>query len=210
MSHPHGCVSWNANQIMNGEFNSKSHPHGCVSWNIKKIISEGTIIIVTPSRVCELKLKQGLKKQGLEGHTLTGVWVEMLWGVLSLVPILSHPHGCVSWNDHGTAVDHFNGVTPSRVCELKCKDIHNTTKFHRHTLTGVWVEMKNSRRLLICCSHTLTGVWVEINEGALFLTKFPCHTLTGVWVEISFTDIINPLPTSHPHGYVLKIMTISR
>ena len=207
MSHPHGCVSWNANQIMNGEFNSKSHPHGCVSWNIKKIISEGTIIIVTPSRVCELKLKQGLKKQGLEGHTLTGVWVEMLWGVLSLVPILSHPHGCVSWNDHGTAVDHFNGVTPSRVCELKCKDIHNTTKFHRHTLTGVWVEIAGfgEHSYLTSASHPHGCVswnllqiswrsWAVVTPSRVCELKYAIacgvcgylagHTLTGVWVEI--------------------------
>ena len=161
------------------------------------------------------------------------MWVEILRQELYNMNNPSHPHGCVSWNllcgviviyrtghtltgvwvempRYGCCME-WSIVTPSRVCELKCScKCGNCArdKSHPHGCVSWNILLFFLLRLLL--SHTLTGVWVEINEGALFLTKFPCHTLTGVWVEISFTDIINPLPTSHPHGYVLKIMTISR
>ena len=96
-SHPHGCVSWNFSQIQLYRL-FWSHPHGCVSWNpentkIKKYFESHTltgvwveificgwianIFVVTPSRVCELKLHHN--KSHLQNY----------W---------SHPHGCVSWN----------------------------------------------------------------------------------------------------------------
>ena len=76
-----------------------SHPHGCVSWNSEKYW-HSCILLVTPSRVCELKLKCFFKYS---------------------VPLRSHPHGCVSWNFINAQLFQTNNkVTPSRVCELKC------------------------------------------------------------------------------------------
>ena len=118
---------------------------------------------VTPSRVCELKSQYLEPISSNVGHTLTGVWVEILKVLFSSPSFLSHPHGCVSWNFI------FAASSPERMS---------------HTLTGVWVEMKS--RLVsssISPCHTLTGVWVEILSIAA-TTSSTGHTLTGVWVEI--------------------------
>ena len=55
---------------------------------------------------------------------------------------MSHPHGCVSWNVLGRTIFIWKTVTPSRVCELKCPCHYYTCAWFRHTLTGVWVEIK--------------------------------------------------------------------
>ena len=61
----------------------------------KHIINSGR---VTPSRVCELKWKRTHSR--------------CCWCV-------SHPHGCVSWNQADKRWKNYRDVTPSRVCELK-------------------------------------------------------------------------------------------
>ena len=105
-------------------------------------------MIVTPSRVCELKselcicqLRYGAASHphgcvswnGFEaefffscfGHTLTGVWVEITRKHDAYLHFLqSHPHGCVSWNDKVNAV---------------------CIQWNGHTLTGVWVEISCSQ-----------------------------------------------------------------
>ena len=119
VSHPHGCVSWNFALRLFFQYQSvtpsrvcemkyqylhrtvlpaESHPHGCVSWNL--FISA--------------------KSNERRGHTLTGVWVEILNLRFFIALSLSHPHGCVSWNKLGHNYIH------ARV---------------GHTLTGVWVEI---------------------------------------------------------------------
>ena len=119
MSHPHGCVSWNRKKSTKNKEKNWSHPHGCVSWNelFYNTFDESE---VTPSRVCELKSPQlveqvmngeshphgcvswNVRQQKQEakgnGHTLTGVWVE-IWRYQQRDTFWrSHPHGCVSWN----------------------------------------------------------------------------------------------------------------
>ena len=143
-SHPHGCVSWNNNQLKFILPRHQSHPHGCVSWNCccifyndfhkshtltgvwVEITDDGINVpnsIVTPSRVCELKsAKKSKKSNDDDGHTLTGVWVEIMLISVTSIPILSHPHGCVSWNSLKILSD----------LPQEC-----------HTLTGVWVEISS-------------------------------------------------------------------
>ena len=140
-SHPHGCVSWNQEQggtlkdieshTLTGVWVEirilkryihlvMSHPHGCVSWNAKTFIIRQRII-VTPSRVCELKYQP---------HYSASLY---RW---------SHPHGCVSWNVWEAIQNTSSVVTPSRVCELKFSASESpSTNYTGHTLTGVWVEI---------------------------------------------------------------------
>ena len=54
-SHPHGCVSWNIKSASAVKNAKVSHPHGCVSWNYA-VCRAYLNNVVTPSRVCELKL----------------------------------------------------------------------------------------------------------------------------------------------------------
>ena len=131
---------------------------------IELTTDDSKAIIVTPSRVCELKsvtlspaitpskshphgcvswnwIKQILLET-TRSHTLTGVWVEML---------LSCPNG----------VGYF--VTPSRVCELKlssCKNDTSHSPSHPHGCVS-WNTSRILWRQTYQC-HTLTGVWVEI------------------------------------------------
>ena len=110
----------------NVEYSSWSHPHGCVSWNFhfiwcrhitfvtpsrvcelkyRKYINEVLKENVTPSRVCELKSEQANRYQGLNRHTLTGVWVEIAKMIKERNPCRSHPHGCVSWNNVHNSIE---------------------------------------------------------------------------------------------------------
>ena len=181
VSHPHGCVSWNKIVRHVAPPQKGSHPHGCVSWNLTESVllqrswvtpsrvcelkfgiewAVNALCMVTPSRVCELKYEH------LNGHS------EM---------ILSHPHGCVSWN--------------VRVRELKLHSL-------RHTLTGVWVEMmKKIKKLSEILSHphgcvSWNSFFIDI------IIAHSCHTLTGVWVEIFFMCFLSASDGSHPHGCV--------
>ena len=139
-------------------------------------------------------------------HTLTGVWVEInCWGNLgscwgshphgcvswNLGRIWemrwaekSHPHGCVSWNERNIICGDSLEVTPSRVCELKSKNLcaKGRRKSHPHgcvSWNGRFIANQISEQ-----GHTLTGVWVEIMISSLKDALSHCHTLTGVWVEI--------------------------
>ena len=121
---------------------SASHPHGCVSWNILAT-SNIHLCYVTPSRVCELKLFCLLMAYIRYFVTPSRVCeLKFHFGIKNAPGPLSHPHGCVSWNDritkkseqgswshpHGCVSWNLNwlvdklptlNVTPSRVCELK-------------------------------------------------------------------------------------------
>ena len=94
-------------------------------------------------------------------------------------------------------------VTPSRVCELKSQKSNTNVAQLGHTLTGVWVEIRQKLKgLTRSVSHTLTGVWVEI--WCLFTgwERVASHTLTGVWVEIIGLSAYDAVGKSHPHGCV--------
>ena len=138
-SHPHGCVSWNFYSLQPNVAHV-SHPHGCVSWNVNsandrindrrhtltgvwvEMFAMNTAIgisRVTPSRVCELKFYTAFIIDTMRSHTLTGVWVEIFASANVWHPLLSHPHGCVSWNLFLLRHWKMYWVTPSRVCELK-------------------------------------------------------------------------------------------
>ena len=97
-SHPHGCVSWNEYMVSVTTDDSGSHPHGCVSWNIIILFAIHELL-VTPSRVCELKfILHTSQLFSSLSHTLTGVWVEIHLSCRHIIRNGSHPHGCVSWN----------------------------------------------------------------------------------------------------------------
>ena len=132
-SHPHGCVSWNI-LIQSINLSAMSHPHGCVSWNKNVYNFFNNLSFVTPSRVCELKLLFRYSNYITQCHTLTGVWVEILELIKELDFLMSHPHGCVSWNDLNTWFEVGElRVTPSRVCELKsCPTIPRITHTSSH------------------------------------------------------------------------------
>ena len=182
-------------------------------------------VIVTPSRVCELKFILLIILSIFSCHTLTGVWVE-IWGgeKIGWKRRKSHPHGCVSWN-----------LTESVLLQRSWS----------HTLTGVWVEMifrlttaitsrshphgcvswnyirrHNIRRNFVTPSRvcelkcfSLYGYPInrcvtpsrvcELKWSANLPTTFVfCHTLTGVWVEIVSVSMPFPASMSHPHGCV--------
>ena len=138
-SHPHGCVSWNMRDEVNNDGWYESHPHGCVSWNRicwwrkyrsgvtpsrvceLKLYSLITMMIlsVTPSRVCELKCRVFRHYRGYGGHTLTGVWVEILRKRQRLCLSGHTLTGVWVEIELVTVAAVAGSVTPSRVCELK-------------------------------------------------------------------------------------------
>ena len=141
-SHPHGCVSWNSDFK---EIDTFSDCHTLTGvWVEIWIVYMSTPLrrSVTPSRVCELK-----------SPVRRAVSLE----------IMSHPHGCVSWNHYGAAP--FLWYVSS-------------------TLTGVWVEIsalpdfstRHASHPHGCVSWNFKIRKHIINGGG--------HTLTGVWVEI--------------------------
>ena len=207
MSHPHGCVSWNTIVFASSKLGTRhtltgvwveifkhiegrptlgSHTHGCVSWNL---FGDSSTYgkPVTPSRVCELKLQSVGMVCHVDGHTLTGVWVEMeaarvshmqqschtltgVWveimqGFNSHENIASHPHGCVSWNksfcrqSEEFAQSHPHGCVSWNTQQLRFT--HNTNPSHPHGCVS-W-NPNGLKNLWYERSHTLTGVWVEIS-----------------------------------------------
>ena len=181
-SHPHGCVSWNVNLLSIFHAPSSSHPHGCVSWN--QFQSRWTFCWVR--------------------HTLTGVWVEIyFWPHKISYSVGSHPHGCVSWNIKYIVLHIIMIVTPSRVCELKCKKYPIWTDVCSHTLTGVWVEIQ-FRQLKQQPNWVTPSRVCELKYPYFFIILISTtgHTLTGVWVEILFALTHRICHKSHPHGCV--------
>ena len=138
--------------------------------------------IVTPSRVCELKLKMRPNLPEL---------------------ILSHPHGCVSWNNLSERESRLLSVTPSRVCELKLLFRYSNYITQCHTLTGVWVEILELIKELDflmshphgCVSWNDLNTWFEVGELRVTPSRVcelkSCPTIP----RITHTS-------SHPHGCV--------
>ena len=165
-----------------------SHPHGCVSWNLPRWFYCWSVCWchtltgvwveicqlwyccwqskVTPSRVCELKWLVYKFKISCSCHTLTGVWVEICGVGFSSNAILSHPHGCVSWNVvllH--TIYQYNLSHPHGCVSWNYYILILLNSILSHTLTGVWVEIPGADIICKdCASHTLTGVWVEIRK----------------------------------------------
>ena len=99
LSHPHGCVSWNLLHDINYPLPYVTPSRVC-ELKLIMLDSPGNVLEVTPSRVCELKFDELFKKAivcivtpsrvcelksiifivkyNVNGHTLTGVWVEIL------------------------------------------------------------------------------------------------------------------------------------
>ena len=102
-------------------------------------------LLVTPSRVCELKYSKAVcypiwKRSHPHGCVS---WNETVFQ-MNVDKLRSHPHGCVSWNL-------LRWLKRSRT--------------GRHTLTGVWVEIPHKQQEHSSSNrHTLTGVWVEIHN----------------------------------------------
>ena len=203
LSHPHGCVSWNAeliiykflkrvtpSRVCELKFvrvtplhqSQRSHPHGCVSWNFLSFLLHHT-------RLC---------------HTLTGVWVEICNSFERRTVQWSHPHGCVSWNQREKQTGGIPRATPSRVCELKWWPQPLPPVWWRHTLTGVWVEIRTFLAWLVSAGgHTLTGVWVEIRKDVTF--RLLCPATPSRVCELKYVRIYNHVSTNnwpHPHGCV--------
>ena len=123
------------------------------------------MIIVTPSRVCELKLGYELSTYDTVSHTLTGVWVETANIKLLTVSLChtltgvwveteakwlwkkkkrSHPHGCVSWNFSKISPETKSMMSHPHGCVSWNPVVLNVSAFDvSHTLTGVWVETQN-------------------------------------------------------------------
>ena len=99
--------------------------------------------------MCELKLNPKYKDiSTTDGHTLTGVWVE-----ISSSPITGSSVTCHTLT--GVWVEMMNLI--QFLLSLS------------HTLTGVWVEISLANDIEIKKSgHTLTGVWVEILHDCKF------------------------------------------
>ena len=166
-SHPHGCVSWNSTFCIEDSAFIRSHPHGCVSWNPQ----QATLSLpssVTPSRVCELKSATGCEfyQAGVTPSRVCELKFDE-YGKELVTAVMSHPHGCVSWNYR------WFWWAANLLC---------------HTLTGVWVEI---------CSPDLTywHIWSHPHGCVSWNLLCPqrihdrwSHTLTGVWVEI-FTAV---------------------
>ena len=98
-SHPHGCVSWNSGEL-NMPLLLESHPHGCVSWNFTLEVRGSSVEYESHPHGCvSWNFTDVISVIKSHGHTLTGVWVEILrWC-------------CRKYQGQR--------VTPSRVCELK-------------------------------------------------------------------------------------------
>ena len=142
--------------------------------------------LVTPSRVCELKFAPKGK-----GEKTTK----------------SHPHGCVSWNYKLPRKSLRPLVTPSRVCELK---LYSYSLFlmvftsHPHGCVS-WNSLNDYyiQNLLLSHPHGCVS-WnsLELNQFCISSRSHPhgcvswnysahnerndltSHTLTGVWVEM--------------------------
>ena len=72
----------------------------------------------------------------------------------------------------------------------------------RHTLTGVWVEIKPADLIVSRCGSHPHGC-VSWNSSHTSVSYNPNgHTLTGVWVEIRFINFGVCFFVSHPHGCV--------
>ena len=164
--------------------------------------------LVTPSRVCELKWLLCRYWRFVPRHTLTGVWVEMNQQCYIKKLFLSHPHGCVSWNDISAVVIYLHiGVTPSRVCELKSTNIANRScaiMSHPHgcvswnnVISTFWNDLVLSHPHG-CVSWNSHQLWYLLfwyrshphgcvswnKQRVKHIINLICHTLTGVWVEI--------------------------
>ena len=94
---------------------------------------------------------------------------------------MSHPHGCVSWNNI-SGWDSANAIS--------------------HTLTGVWVEIRHFVNIIFAfIGHTLTGVWVEITTVIVFCFAGTSHPHGCVSWNYDYCYIIWFI-ASHPHGCV--------
>ena len=142
--------------------------------------------MVTPSRVCELKyLITSINWETRVGHTLTGVWVEMVCFPIGIFQSLSHPHGCVSWNlSPVTSVKFRMKSHPHGCVSWNALIIHltNGRRSHPHGCVS-WNQITLTRCL---CQKRVTPSRVcELkykNWG--YAHNLFCHTLTGVWVEM--------------------------
>ena len=187
VSHPHGCVSWNWKVRYTAYPRRKSHPHGCVSWNVELWSEIENLLSHTLTDVWVEIVFLKPCEPSPAGHTLTGVWVEIVqWGQL-----------------RGA-----ERVTPSRVCELKFewqKYIVKWALSHPHgcvswnfftaaPILGYFAvtpsrvcELKSKYGKLTVKTQGVTPSRVcELKFCPLVLQgKFlRGHTLTGVWVEI--------------------------
>ena len=99
---------------------SSSHPHGCVSWNEPAMLHKEAIL-VTPSRVCELKYQYQTKHRQQYQVTPSRV-CELKFNLLlnnSAVSNVTPSRVCeLKFNSNYSRLC-GNAVTPSRVCELK-------------------------------------------------------------------------------------------
>ena len=132
--------------------------------------------------MCELKFSGNVDLDISYSHTLTGVWVEIVTRLSSALQPVSHPHGCVSWNIAAYIDKLFNGVTPSRVCELKFSN--------PHTLDAE-ICVTPSR----VCELKFRGL---DNDGwdSVVTPSRVCE------LKLKIFGSISPLSMSHPHGCV--------
>ena len=116
---------------------------------------------------------------------------------------MSHPHGCVSWNNEWAFKSKRNYVTPSRVCELKLDSEFEENFYASHTLTGVWVEIVEILEMI----KDLIVTPSRVCELKCILSKVDIETpsVTPSRVcELKYADFAGATGTgrSHPHGCV--------
>ena len=94
-------------------------------------------------------------------------------------------------------------VTPSRVCELKCLHSLVPTILHRHTLTGVWVEITRTAKAGICTGVTPSRVCELKSISANVVFDFTGSHPHGCVSWNFWPTFRSPVHTaSHPHGCV--------
>ena len=120
MSHPHGCVNWNRfYKTWYGNNISRTLTGAWIETSIGQSSLADTLVApsrvrelklttevlqtsetaVAPSRVRELKLTGNEDGTDFDCRTLTGAWIETPSRQVVQRKAMSHPHGCVNWND---------------------------------------------------------------------------------------------------------------
>ena len=98
---------------------------------------------VTPSRVCELKLRSKIAQLWKNtSHPHGCVSWNNRFIIKIILRIWSHPHGCVSWNYYILILPNFMLMSHPHGCVSWNPFIDGDANFETcHTLTGVWVEI---------------------------------------------------------------------
>ena len=191
MSHPHGCVSWNALVCVGQLLCAVTPSRVCeLKWYCHRIYKP---CLVTPSRVCELKFSIWFH---LPKHISSHPHGCVSWNIFNpcghRLTYRSHPHGCVSWNTYIFSDVPWNFLSHPHGC------VSWNSAHRRHWREKQWSHPHG------CVSWNIKAVTESFNAAvtpsrvcelklSLMVRQAPWnfHTLTGVWVEMC----LKPLTT---------------